>query len=112
MGAEVWRYLACSYGPVSHRRKREELEQLSVRRSARLALFRTWLCAGWEHLEWRAERSLDGAANAEWLPLRRILQAMRLGIAAVVHLSVALRLDPHLVACEETEDSLLSWLRS
>jgi hypothetical protein len=81
-----------------------------VRRGAWLALFRAWLCACWEHLKWCAERSLNGAADAEWLPLRRILQAVRLGVAARVHLGVALWFDPHLVAGEQAEDSLLPWL--
>ena len=37
---------------------------------------------------------------------------MRFGVAARVHLGVALRLNPHLVTGEETEDALLSWLWS
>jgi hypothetical protein len=88
------------------------LEQLSVCCGARLALFRTWLGAGWEHLERLTCCALNGAADAEWLPLRRILQAVRLGVAAAMHLGVALRLNPHLVTGEQTEDPLLSWLRA
>jgi hypothetical protein len=104
---------------VSH--SSDELEQLPVCGGGWLAL--TWALlrarweilrsgAGGEHLEWRAYAPLNGATNAEWLPLGWILQTVRFSVAARVNLGVALRLNPHLVTGEQAKDALLSWLWS
>jgi hypothetical protein len=68
--------------------------------------------AGGEHLEWCANAPLNGAADAERLPLGWILQTVRFSVTARVNLGVALWFDPHLVTGEQAEDALLSWLWS
>ena len=54
-------------------------------------------------------RALD-RADAERHPLRRVLEAVRLGVAARVDLLEALRLDPHPLALEQAEDAGLAGL--
>src|SRR5262245_39661945 len=101
------------------------LEQLPMGRPGRLAVPRSRLLAGpvllrrlggWhfarlEHAQRRPARPLD-RADAERPPLRRILEPMRLGVAARVDLREPLRLDPHPLALEQPEHAGLAGLRA
>src|SRR6187551_3822264 len=92
------------------------LEQLPVGRRGRLALARPRLLAravvrfrlaGLEDAKRLLGLALD-RADAEWHPLRRVLETVRLGVAPRVGLLEALGLDPHLLALEQAVDARLA----
>src|SRR5918993_2476583 len=62
-----------------------------------------------EHTQRRSCLALQGT-DAERHPLARVLQAMGLGVAALVGLLEALGLDPHALALEQAEDAGLTGL--
>src|SRR5258706_14435245 len=100
------------------RRKARRLEQLPVGGSGRFAV-------AWTRLfPWRVLRSRRGRRNglgaalqdaqrptsgpldrayAEWDPFRRVLEPVRLGVAAGVGVLEAFRLDPHPLALEKPQ---------
>src|SRR5262245_52328432 len=107
-------------GSRARSRDAERLEQLPVGGAGRLAVAGARLLAGavlrgrlrghpaWlEHPERRLARAFDGA-DAERHPLRRVLQAMGLGVAPAVRVGEAARLDPHPLALEQAEHARLA----
>src|SRR5688500_5825813 len=103
------------------------LEELAVDRAGRLAVARPGLLAGLEarlgcRLRVGSLARLDDPQRGRRLaldrpapdrtPLRGVLEAVRLGVAARMYLIDALWLDPHPLAFEEPEDARLARFRA
>src|SRR5439155_9107016 len=102
-------------------------EQLAVRRGGRFAVARARFLAGGVGRLQRLAIAAHGTrledaqrlpglaldrADPEWHPLRRVLEAVRLRVAAGVDVLEALRLDPHPLALEQAEHAGLARLRA